>query len=186
MKISVYGHGFYYEVEVSPSDTIWTLKCVIREESLKRASERPPQRPTWKSSRRPFLPPPDDQTLILVSSGRELSHCDETMSSCDIQEGSNVRCEWKWGKHHEEKHFRKLVDVFQKVERKSLKLNFFIQKISVCGKHACSHMHEVRALDLMGKSVFIVHSTCLVIFTFRFISKIWCVHCHCLCVGLDE
>ena len=132
-----------YDVEVPPSDTIWTLKCKLHREALKRPSER-----AWRGA---IIPPPDDQTLVISPHDRELSQCEKTLEFYHIHEGSKLRCVPK-SRSPQEMHFRKYVDVFRKVERNKLTLQLeldeFTSSMSVCVYHACCHMHEVTVLDL--------------------------------------
>ena len=144
-------------VEVSPSDTIWTLKCNLHREYLGRASWGEPaeREPSGGESScgccSLFIPPPDDQTLVISPNGRELSQGDKTVEFYDLHEGSEVCCVPKWSRFPQENDFRKCVDVFRKVERN--KLSMEVQRkvtscMTVCVYHACCHMHEVTVLDL--------------------------------------
>jgi hypothetical protein len=140
------------DVDVSPSDTIWTLKCKLHREYLRRPSG---------GEREGVIPPPDDQTLVLFRPYEELSQCDKTVEFYHIHEGSEVSCVPK-SRCPQEMHFRKCVDVFRKVERNALSFKRGItsrviyspvqggitSRMTVCVKHACCHMHEVRVLDL--------------------------------------
>ena len=129
-----------YDVEVPPSDTIWTLKCKLHREALKRPSER-----AWRGA---IIPPPDDQTLVISPHDRELSQCEKTLEFYHIHEGSKLRCVPK-SRSPQEMHFRKYVDVFRKVERNTLSFQRKVTSgMSVCVYHACCHMHEVTVLDL--------------------------------------
>jgi hypothetical protein len=54
----------------------------------------------------------------------------------------------------QEKHFRKCVDVFRKVERNKLSMEGNVTScMSVCAYHACCHMHEVTVLDLQWGAI---------------------------------
>jgi hypothetical protein len=131
------------DVEVSPSDTIWTLKCKLHREALKRPSER--------AEGGAIIPPPDDQKLVLHPNYEALSQCEKTLELYGLHEGSKVRCDPKWSEFPQEMNFRKCVDVFRKVERNELTLSFqwkVTSGMSVCAYHACCHMHEVTVLDL--------------------------------------
>jgi hypothetical protein len=147
MKIDVVnesGEHICY-VEVSPSDTIWTLKCKLHREALKRPSSE-------RAEGGAIIPPPDDQTLAIHPHGSELSQCEKTLEFYDLHEGSTVHCELKWGRFPQEMNFRKCVDVFRKVERNELTLSMedddVTSSMAVCAYHACCHMHEVTVLDL--------------------------------------
>jgi hypothetical protein len=134
MQIKVKSHGCEYAIEVNLSDTIWALKWNIYSESLRGPSEA--------------LLPPDDQTLVLLPSRRELSECGKTIEFYDIHEGSDIECEW-WGPpYRREEFFRKHLDVFRKKERTSLHSDEASQGMAVCIKHACCHIHEVGVLWL--------------------------------------
>jgi hypothetical protein len=154
MKIKVvYGYGTHAcYVEVSPSDTIWTLKCKLHREALKRPSER--------AEGGAIIPPPDDQTLVIHPNYEELSQCEKTLEFYDLHEGSTVRCDLKWSEFPQEKHFRKCVDVFRKVERNKLTLSLDgddgeedTSGMIACVYHACCHMHEVTVLDLFRGAI---------------------------------
>jgi hypothetical protein len=142
-------------VEVSPSDTIWTLKGKLHREYLRRASERA-EREGEASEEDPsegedVIPPPDDQTLVISPNGRELSQGDKAVEFYDLHEGSEVRCVPKWRRFPQEMHFRKCVDVFRKVERNTLSMEgdaVTTSIMTVCVYHACCHMHEVTVLNL--------------------------------------
>jgi hypothetical protein len=134
-----------FNVEVSPTDTIWTLKWEVHRESLRGPSERDI-----------IPPPPDDQTLFLLPHDRELSQCDKTIEFYDIHEASEVSCGLKWSEYPQESNFRKFLDVFRKVERNSLSFEENITwSMTVSVNHACCHMHEVRILDLWSIGAFI-------------------------------
>jgi hypothetical protein len=178
------------DVEVSPSDTIWTLKCKLHREYLRECPDREGKLHKYVVRERPdregklyryvlrtrsernrtllkynlrgraksdAIPPPDDQTLFLLPLGGELSQCDKTMESYDIHEGSIVRCVPKWSQYPQENIFRKVLNVFRKVERSSLSLNDdkINWRVIVGLKHACCHMHEVRVLRLSSTGAFI-------------------------------
>ena len=70
------------DVEVSPSDTIWTFKCKLHREALKRPSER--------AEREAIIPPPDDQKLVILPNYEELSQCEKTVEFYDLHEGSEL------------------------------------------------------------------------------------------------
>jgi hypothetical protein len=93
-------------VEVSPSDTIWTLKGNLHREYLGRASwgessegessggESSEGEPSEGESSvgesscgycSLFIPPPDDQTLVISPNGRELSQGDKTVEFCHLR-----------------------------------------------------------------------------------------------------
>ena len=159
MKINVTnesGEHICY-VEVSPSDTIWTLKCKLHREYLGRASWGEPSEgepsegePSVVESSCGYgiIPPVDDQSLYVLPNERELSQCDNTMEFYDLHEGSKVRCMPK-SRSPQEMHFRKCVDVFRKVERNTLSFQRKVTSgMTVCVYHACCHMHEVTVLDL--------------------------------------
>jgi hypothetical protein len=145
MHIKVNGHRCVHDIEVNPSDTIWVLKLNIYSESLGGPSGA--------------LLPPDNQTLVLLPSRRELRDGGKTIEFYDIHEGSNIACEWGLPCRGEE-DFRKHLDVFRKKERTSLRSHDVINGMAVCVKHACCHMHEVGVLSLSSMSVclpYIVH-----------------------------
>jgi hypothetical protein len=162
MRIKVNVHRCDYDIEVNPSDTIWALKCMIYSESLRGQSEA-------------LLLPPDDQTLVLLPSGRELSDCGKTIVFYDIHEGSNIACE-SGPPCRGEEVFRNHLDVFRKKERTSLLSDEVTHGMAVCIKHACCHMHEVGVLCLSSIGVclpYLVHIMSIVLFfIFTFICKI--------------
>jgi hypothetical protein len=136
MRINVKGYGYY--VEVAPGDTIWTLKMKIPSESSG------------------ILPPSlDDQRLVLLPSGTELSDSGKTIEFYNIHEGSEVKCEKK--RNRGEENFRNLLDVCRKKERSSLKLGNVTQRMSVGIKHVFYHAPEVGVLSLSSECMFIIH-----------------------------
>jgi hypothetical protein len=143
MQIIVYVHLCEYDIEVNPSDTIWALKCKIYSESLGGPSKG--------------LLPPDDQTLVLYSSGRKLKDCGKTIEFYGIHEESTIKC--KLVRYRVEYGFRRLLDAFRKKERTSLELGVDNQTMSLCTciKHLCWHAHELGVLSLTGKRVFFIH-----------------------------
>jgi hypothetical protein len=149
MKINLVSHGTHTcYVEVSPSDTIWTLKGKLHREAALR-------RPSESTEGEGSIPPPDDQKLYLLPHYEELSQCDKTMEFYHLHEGSRVRCELKWSEYvyPQEMHFRECLNVFRKVERNALSSKREFGEITssmiVWVKHACCHLHEVRVLSLM-------------------------------------
>jgi hypothetical protein len=130
-----------YDIEIDPSDTIWSLKWQIYH-----ASQR-------------VLPPPDDQRLVLIHTKRELNDCDKTVEFYDIHEGTEVKCKCK--KRPGEEDFRKFVNVFRKRERTRLQFKGVAHLMTVGLKHVCVNVHEVRSISLHSKGVlFMVHFQC--------------------------
>ena len=149
MQIKVKSHWCEYAIEVNPSDTIWALKCYIYSETLGGASEA-------------HLPP-DDQTLVLLPSRRELSECGKTIEFYAIHEGLTIACEWG-PRYHGEEVFRKHLDVFRKKERTSLHSVKAIRWMAVCIKHACYHMHEVGVFSLSSIGVCLPYMITTIVF----------------------
>jgi hypothetical protein len=167
MKINIVDEfdEFVCSVDVSPTDTIWTLKWKLYWESLRGASERYSI----------IAPSPDDQTLFILPRKRVLSQCDKTMEFYHIHEGSKVTWELKSRKSPQNK-FRKILNIFRKIEGYSIKFEESIDwSMTLCVKHACCHTHEVRVLDLSSTGVFITpysHLQHCIIFIVRLICKI--------------
>jgi hypothetical protein len=126
-----------YDVEVHPSDTIWSLKWKIYDE-FQRRIKIPPER----------LPRPDDQRLFLEG-GKEMCDCEKTLEFWDIHEGTNVNCEYETPCGEED--FRRFLDVVRKKERSCLRLRDVTQVVGV--KYVCSHIHEVGSMHLSAKGV---------------------------------
>ena len=125
-----------YDVEVDPSDTIWTLKW-----KLYSASKR-------GTSGRLLLPRPCHQILSFSRSSQGELNSANTIEFYGIHEGSEFQC--GSSQSGAEKSFRGLLDVLRKKERTSPELVDVTQGMCVCVKHACCHTHEARVLSLHG------------------------------------
>eukprot|EP01028_Stygiella_incarcerata_P004894 TRINITY_DN2122_c0_g1_i2.p1 TRINITY_DN2122_c0_g1~~TRINITY_DN2122_c0_g1_i2.p1 ORF type:complete len:476 (+),score=126.65 TRINITY_DN2122_c0_g1_i2:259-1686(+) len=119
-----------FEIEIEPSATIWTLKLLIHSATVKK--------PQWVPI------PPDDQKLLVVQGGRDLSHSERTLESYGIREGTQISCRYEACPGEED--FRRFVDVIRKKERIRLKLKKFTRVHGM--KHVCGHIHEVESLEL--------------------------------------
>jgi hypothetical protein len=84
MSISYHWGKLLHHTHVSPSDTIWSFKCKLHREYLRRASEREP--PEGGA----IIPPPDDQKLVILPNYEELSQCEKTVEFYDLHEGSEL------------------------------------------------------------------------------------------------
>jgi hypothetical protein len=147
--------------EVHASDTIWSLKCAIYSKGTQRLS------------------PPDDQRMVVGADRAdqvELSDCWKTLDFYGVQEGSTIQL---WVRRYGgEGGFRRLLDIFRKKKKTSLKAGFwkterrdfyrrrrdpsrarYTRYMPFCIdiKHLFTHAHELGVLSLKGDGVFVMH-----------------------------
>eukprot|EP01028_Stygiella_incarcerata_P000713 TRINITY_DN1109_c0_g1_i2.p2 TRINITY_DN1109_c0_g1~~TRINITY_DN1109_c0_g1_i2.p2 ORF type:complete len:332 (-),score=66.04 TRINITY_DN1109_c0_g1_i2:2064-3059(-) len=128
----------WFNVDVLPTDTVWTLKWKIyHNENMWDCYTHP-----WDDI---FPLGPDDQVLQ-VFGGETLDNCERSLDSYSIEEGSEILCDDTSWRKEEEKSFRRILKVFRKARTSSLILTGVTSVSWV--KHASLHVHEVRFINL--------------------------------------
>eukprot|EP01028_Stygiella_incarcerata_P000100 TRINITY_DN1012_c0_g1_i7.p1 TRINITY_DN1012_c0_g1~~TRINITY_DN1012_c0_g1_i7.p1 ORF type:complete len:413 (+),score=107.08 TRINITY_DN1012_c0_g1_i7:1417-2655(+) len=117
------------EIEVQPTDTVWTLKLLFYS-----AAQR----------KHHWAPIPPDHQRLSLGNGEVLTNYEKPLDSFDIHEGTHISCDYE--AFSGDVDFRRFVEVIRKEERTCLKLRKITQIIGA--KNICSHVHEIEQIRL--------------------------------------
>eukprot|EP01028_Stygiella_incarcerata_P007121 TRINITY_DN29132_c0_g1_i1.p1 TRINITY_DN29132_c0_g1~~TRINITY_DN29132_c0_g1_i1.p1 ORF type:complete len:260 (+),score=57.09 TRINITY_DN29132_c0_g1_i1:36-782(+) len=133
MEITVEVDSAFFDIEVHPTDTIWSLKWKIFDnEAIRRRLHH----------RKGVLPPPPDVQLLVSRGPGHLDNGARNLESYSIHDGSTISCS-RAAPSAQEMSFRTLLDVFRK---KVTELSLLAESHLLFLKHGSIHTHELRSL----------------------------------------